>query len=64
MEKVVLVSYVEPTNGDKPILIVGQKRPNQSVDIINAFQGDKATELYQKLITKEEKKNDDNRTNG
>lgn len=59
MEKVVLVSYVEPTNGDKPILIVGRKRPNQSVDIINAFQGDKATELYQTLITKEEKKNAD-----
>ena len=58
MEDCVLVSYVKPTNGDIPILIVGRKRPNQVVDIINAFQGDKATKLYQTLITKEEKKND------
>jgi hypothetical protein len=64
MEDIILVSYTEPTNGDSPILIVGRKRPDQLADIINAFQGDKATELYQKLITKEEKKNEDNRTNG
>ena len=55
MEDCVLVSYVKPTNGDIPILIVGRKRPDQVVDIVNAFQGDKATELYQNLITKEVK---------
>lgn len=37
-------------NGD--VLIVGRKRPNESVDIINAFQGEKATELYKKLTEK------------
>ena len=29
-----------------------RKRPNQSVDIINAFQGKEAEELYNKLIGK------------
>ena len=41
------------TNGeDVGVLIVGRKRPNQSVDIINAFQGKEAEELYIKLISK------------
>lgn len=46
----VIVSYDNQSN-DVPILIVGKKRPNQSVDIINAFQGDEATELYDRLTT-------------
>lgn len=33
------------------VLIVGRKRPNESVDIINAFQGKEAEDLYLKLIT-------------
>ena len=37
------------------VLIVGRKRMNQSVEIINAFQGDEARELYEKLITKKKK---------
>ena len=52
MEDTILVSYVQPTNGDIPVLIVGRKRSNESLDIINAFQGDEASELYMKLITK------------
>lgn len=36
-------------NGDVGVLIVGRKRPNLSVDIINAFQGEEAKELYQRL---------------
>ena len=36
---------------DIPILIVGRKRKNRSVEIINAFQGDEAVELYNRLIT-------------
>lgn len=36
------------------VLIVGRKRKNESVDIINAFQGDEAKELYEKLITTKE----------
>ena len=38
-------------NGDITTLIVGRKRPNQSIDIINAFQEDEAKELYKRLIT-------------
>ena len=46
----VIVSYDNQSN-DVPILIVGKKRLNQSVEIINAFQGDEATELYKRLTT-------------
>ena len=48
-----LLVGVDFTNGeDVGVLIVGRKRPNQSVDIINAFQGKEAEELYNKLIGK------------
>lgn len=43
-------------DGDIPILIVGRKGPGETVDIINAFQGQKAEELYSQLLKKEEKK--------
>ena len=46
----VIVSYDNQSN-DIPILIVGKKRKNQSVEIINAFQGDEAVELYTRLTT-------------
>ena len=48
-----LLGGVDFTNGEGVgVLIVGRKRPNQSVDIINAFQGKEAEELYNKLIGK------------
>lgn len=51
----VLVS-VDFTRGiDTGILIVGRQAPGKDVEIINAFQGEEAYELYQKLITKKEK---------
>ena len=40
---------------DKGVLVVGRKRKNQSVEIVNAFQGEEALELYKKLVTKKEK---------
>lgn len=46
----VIVSYDNQSN-DIPILIVGRKRKNQSVEVINAFQGDEAVELYKRLTT-------------
>lgn len=46
----IIVSYDNSSN-DIPILIVGRKRFNQSMDIINAFQGDEAVELYARLTT-------------
>ena len=48
-----LLVGVDFTNGeDVGVLIVGRKRPNESVEIINAFQGEEAEELYKKLIGK------------
>ena len=55
----VIVSYDNQSN-DIPILIVGRKRKNQSVVIINAFQGDEATELYTKLTTVKKSEDDSN----
>lgn len=49
MEDTILVSY-NSANTDYPILIVGRKRPNESVEIVNAFQGEEAIELYKKLV--------------
>ena len=37
-------------NGDITTLIVGRKRPTQSIDIVNALQGDEAKGLYRRLI--------------
>lgn len=56
----IIVSYDNSSN-DIPILIVGRKRFNQSVDIINAFQGDEAVELYTRLTTIKDK--DDSNVN-
>ena len=33
------------------VLIVGSKKPREAVDVINAFDGEEALELYKKLIT-------------
>lgn len=44
------------SNGkDVGVLVVGRKRMNQAVEIINTFQGDEAWELYNKLITPKKK---------
>ena len=55
----VIVSYDNQSN-DIPILIVGKKRLNQSVEIINAFQGDEAVELYTRLTTVKKSEGDSN----
>lgn len=43
---------------DKGVLVVGRKRKNQSVEIVNAFQGEEALALYKKLVTKKEQKHE------
>ena len=45
--------YNEPT--DNAVLIVGKRLPDMSVDIINAFHGDEAKELWAKLTNNKEK---------
>ena len=50
MNDLIFVSYDNHSN-DIPVLIVGRKRLNDSVEIVNAFDGDEAKELYERLIT-------------
>lgn len=47
---VLLVSF-DHTHGDIPVLVVGRKDKG-GLDIINAFKGEEAKELYQKLTAK------------
>ena len=48
MAETLLVGF-DISENDKCVLIVGKKRPNESVEIINAFQGEEAKDLYKKL---------------
>ena len=51
IQDTILVS-VDFTNGkDLSVMVVGRKRPNQTVEIINALQGKEAEDLYSKLVT-------------
>lgn len=46
-----LLVSVDFTKGiDSGVLIVGRQK-NEKVDIVNAFQGQEAADIYQKLIT-------------
>lgn len=42
---------------DTGVLIVARKRPNETFDVINAFQGEEARELFERLtkVNKKEK---------
>lgn len=40
---------------DKGVLVVGRQRKNHAIEIVNAFQGEEAFELYKKLVTQKEK---------
>lgn len=53
--KSLIVSFSKNTEKGSSILIVGDKRPGKDADIINAFEGPEAEELWNKLITKKEK---------
>ena len=53
----ILVAFDTTGGKDKDILIVGKKRPNESVEIINAFQDEEAIELWNRLTVKKEKEN-------
>ena len=49
-----LLVSISFSDKDTGVLVVGRKRKNQSIEIVNAFQGDEALELYKKLVTKKE----------
>ena len=46
-----IIGYDFTTGEDNTVLIVGRKRPTEQMEIINAFQGTEAIEMYHKLIT-------------
>lgn len=47
-----LVSVTYDDNNKINLMVVGKKRRNEAVEIVNAFQGDDAARLYYELITK------------
>lgn len=47
----ILVSIDLSRNNENAVLVVGRKKPREAVDIINAFEGAEALELYKKLTT-------------
>lgn len=50
-----LLVSISFSDKDTGVLVVGRKRKNQSIEIVNAFQGVEALELYKKLVTQKEK---------
>ena len=54
--KSIIVSFSKNTEKNSNVLIVGDKQPGKPVEIINAFEGPEAEELWVKLTTKKEKK--------
>lgn len=46
-----IIIRVDSSKNDNFIMTVGRVRTDQSIEIINTFQGDKARELYEKLTT-------------
>jgi hypothetical protein len=52
-----LIGYDFSHGVDKTVLVVGRKRPNGTVEIVNTLQDEEANELYKKLTTKKVKEN-------
>ena len=50
-----IIGFDSSTGKDSTVLIVGRKKPREAVDVINAFEGEEALELYKKLTTPEAK---------
>ena len=50
----IIVGYDYNELTDNAVLIGGKRLPDMSVDIINAFHGDEAKELWAKLTDKKE----------
>lgn len=48
-----IVSWDFNNEKNTGILLVGIKKPNEAVEVINAFQGDEARKIYSSLIKKE-----------
>lgn len=46
-----IVGFDSSAGKNGTVLVVGRKKPREAVDIINAFEGEEALELYKKLVT-------------
>ena len=57
LEETLLVSF-SFSETDIGVAIVGRKRPNKSIEIVNAFSGKEALELYKNLTNKREANDD------
>ena len=44
-----IISYVNTTN-ERPLLVIGRKTKNNDVDIVNAFSGKEADDIYRSLF--------------
>lgn len=53
-----LIGYDDTNGKDETVLIVGRKTEGEVAEIINAFQGDEARELYRKLTERKERTNE------
>lgn len=53
---VVSIDYDESENNG--ILLIGRKKGKGPVEIINAFQGQEALDIYKKLVTVKESNNE------
>lgn len=51
-----IIGYSFNVRENTTVLIVGRKTVGQAVEVINAFEGKEAEELYLKLTTKKEAK--------
>lgn len=51
LDDVLIIGYSRKDPFSPPVLVVGRKRMNETPDIINAFEGEEAEELYKKLTT-------------
>lgn len=45
----VSVNFDLSAGPDTAVLLVGKKKKGEAIDIVNAFQGEEAMELYRKL---------------
>lgn len=52
IQDTILVS-VSGLTGDAGVLLVGKKNAKGVVEIINAFEGKEASELFKKLVTRD-----------
>lgn len=56
----ILVGFSVDPKKNTPVLIVGRKPKNKPVEVINAFEGEEAQTLWNKLVIKKERTDDQN----